>query len=129
MNKQIVSAFIDAVNAHDVAKIAGMLTDGHIFIDAHENHFQGKEMMKEAWKMYFQNFPDYKIDPKEFFENGNTVIIVGHASGTVAEHGSINPHKHWKRPAVWKAIISNNLIQHWQVFTDTKIVFDLMEKK
>jgi ketosteroid isomerase-like protein len=128
MNRKIVSAFVDAINEHDVAKITDMLTDGHLFIDAHENHFQGKEMMKEAWKIYFQNFPDYKIEAEEFFENGNTVIVVGHASATVAEHGRINPHKHWKRPSVWKALVSPPLIQHWQVFSDTKIVYDLMEK-
>jgi len=129
MNKEVVAAFIHAINAHDVSKIADMLTDGHIFIDAHENHFQGKEIMKDGWKMYFQNFPDYKIEASEFFENGNTVIVVGHASATIAEHGKINPNKHWKRPAVWKAIVSGPLIQHWQVFSDTKIVFDLLEKK
>ena len=128
MNKQAVKNFIEAVNAHDIKKITDMLTDGHIFIDSRENVYQGKEMMKDAWKIYFQNFPDYKIEASEFFEDGNTVVVLGHASATIAEHGRINPNKHWRRTAAWKAILSHHLIQHWQIYTDTKIQFDLSGK-
>ena len=123
-HKEIVLKFVDAINSHDVKKIAALLTDGHIFIDAHDQVYQGKEIMRDSWSMFFEKFPDYHVDVKEVYEHGNTFMLVGHASGTLAKAGSADAAKHWKRPAAWKVIVSNDLIQHWQVFADTKPMYD-----
>jgi ketosteroid isomerase-like protein len=124
-HRETVLSFVEAVNAHSPARIAALLTDGHLFVDAHDQVYQGKEIMRDSWNMFFQKFPDYRIEVNELFEQGDTFILVGHASGTLAAEGQMDPAKHWRRPAAWKVKVSNDLIQHWQVFVDTKPMYDV----
>lgn len=118
--KEVVHAFIKAVNAHDLSRVSALLTDGHIFIDAHDHVYQGKEIMRDSWKMFFSHYPDYRIEVQDIIESGNTVVVFGHASGTPSKDGIADASKHWRRPAAWKAKVSNELVQQWQVFVDTQ---------
>jgi ketosteroid isomerase-like protein len=60
-NKQTINAFIEHINAHDVAGLGTLMSDDHTFIDAHGNQVCGKDKMISAWLAYFEWFPDYRI--------------------------------------------------------------------
>jgi ketosteroid isomerase-like protein len=62
MDKTTVYDFVNAINEHDVDRILSLMTDDHIFVDAHGNEVVGKARMKAGWIGYFQWFPDYKIE-------------------------------------------------------------------
>jgi len=128
MNKKTVYDFVDAINQHDIDKIYSLLTADHKFIDAHGNEVVGKDKMKAGWVGYFQWFPDYKIEIKDIFENGNTIAAFGFASGTFKGLKSDKNENYWRLPASWKAIVENNKIKLWQVYADTKIPFDIIDK-
>ncbi len=49
-----IRAFIDRINAHDVAGLAELMSDNHTFIDAHGNEVTGKEKMTAGWRAYEQ---------------------------------------------------------------------------
>jgi len=77
MNKQIFQNFVSSINEHNVNKICSLMTDDHQFIDSQGNVALGKEKMKPGWIGYFQLFPDYKIEIKEIFLNGDTIAAFG----------------------------------------------------
>ena len=127
MNKLIVNKFVDAINEHNVDKICSLMTDDHRFIDSHGNEFVGKEKMKAGWIGYFQLFPDYKIELTEFFFDKDTVAAFGFASGTFQGSSSAKEN-YWRLPASWKAVIKDGNISLWQVYADSKIPFDIINK-
>ncbi len=127
MNKQLVYSFMDAINEHNVDKICLLMTDDHKFIDSQGNEGVGKEQMRAGWIGYFQLFPDYKIEVTEILTHSDIVAAFGFASGTFQ---GLKEHKenYWRLPASWKAIIRNDKIQLWQVYADTKIPYDIIER-
>jgi len=127
MNNQIIKEFVEAINDHNVDKICSLMTDDHKFIDSQGNITLGKEQMRAGWIGYFQLFPDYKIEITEVFPSGDNIAAFGFASGTF-EGRSDKVGNYWHLPASWKAIIKNGKIQLWQVYADSKIPFDIINK-
>jgi ketosteroid isomerase-like protein len=123
--RQILVEFLDAINNHDVEKIAGLLSEDHVFIDSQGIEIKGRQTMKEGWGGYFQMFPDYKIDVKEIMNDSNNWYMFGFASGTYHRE---SPENSWRLPAAWKAVFEGDKIKHWQVYADTKIPFDIIKK-
>jgi ketosteroid isomerase-like protein len=122
--REVIQAFVDRINAHDVDGLAELMSDDHTFIDAHGNEVVGKEMMTAGWRGYFEWFPDYFIEVTDIFENGEMFGMFGFAGGSFKG----NPDASWRLPAAWKAIVKDGRMALWQVFADTKIPFDLIEK-
>ena len=128
MAKKTVYDFANAISEHSVDKIYSLMTDDHKFIDAHGNEIVGKDKMKAGWTGYFQWFPDYKIEITDIFANGDTLAAFGFASGTFKGKQTDNKENYWRLPASWKVIVENNKIKLWQVYADTKIPFEIIEK-
>lgn len=127
MDKLVVYKFIDAINEHNVDKICSLMTDDHRFIDSQGNEVVGREKMKAGWIGYFQWFPDYKIEITDSFLNNDTVAVFGFASGTF--HGlSSEKGNYWHLPASWKAVVRDGKICLWQVYADSKIPYDIINK-
>jgi len=127
--RQIILAFIDRINAHDVEGLAELMSDDHTFIDAHGNEVVGREKMSAGWRGYFEWFPDYYIEVNDVFEGdvsdrGQTVALLGFAGGSFKGKQS----ECWRLPAAWKASVINGRVTLWQVFADTKIPFEIIER-
>ena len=122
--REVILAFIDRINAHDVAGLAELMSDDHTFIDAHGNEVSGKEQMVAGWRGYFEWFPDYFIEVTDIFENGEMFGMFGFAGGAFKG----NPEASWRLPAAWKAIVEDGHVVLWQVIADTKIPFDIIER-
>ena len=128
MNSHAVLEFIQAINDHDVEKIASLMTDDHTFIDAHGNQVVGKTDMKAGWNGYFHMFPDYRIELARIYEEENNVAAFGWAEGTYLNRKTQNNENHWRLPAAWMAVVSENKIKLWQVYADTKIPFEIIQR-
>ncbi|HSQ24905.1 MAG TPA: nuclear transport factor 2 family protein [Pyrinomonadaceae bacterium] len=122
---ETIQAFVDSINRHDVASLAKLMSGDHVFIDAHGNETHGKETMTAGWRGYFEWFPDYYIEVADVFDNGENFAMFGFAGGSFKG----NPDAKWRLPAAWKAIVKDGRIALWQVFADTKIPFELMERR
>lgn len=127
MSKQVVTRFVDAINKHDVDEICSLMADDHKFVDCQGNEVVGKENMKNGWIGYFQWFPDYKIEVSDYFINDSGVAAFGFASATF-QGSKDRKENHWRLPASWKATILDGKIQLWQVYVDSKIPFDIIER-
>ena len=121
---ETIQAFVDAINAHDVASLGKLMSDDHVFIDAHGNEMHGKETMTAGWRGYFEWFPDYYIEITDEFENGDLFAMCGFAGGSFQG----KPDAEWRLPAAWKTIVKDSRVALWQVFADTKIPFELIER-
>jgi len=123
-NKETILAFIDRINAHDVEGLAELMSDDHTFIDAHGNQVRGKEKMIAGWRGYFEWFPDYRIEVTDIFEKDNGLALFGFAGGSFRGKES----ESWRLPAAWKASVKDDRVTLWQVFADTKIPFEIIER-
>jgi uncharacterized protein (TIGR02246 family) len=108
--------FVRAINAADVAGIADLLADDHLFIDSDGSEIRGRERMREAWLQYFRLMPVYTIDVRETFCSADVVVLVGWASGTVAMRSPGSHGNEWSVPAAWRAVVRDGRIAVWQVF-------------
>jgi len=122
--KQTILAFIDRINAHDVEGLGALMSDDHTFIDAHGNQVNGRDKMIQGWRAYFEWFPDYYIEVTDVFEDGEKVAMFGFAGGSFQG----KPTESWRLPAAWKASVKDDRVTLWQVFADTKIPFEIIER-
>lgn len=123
-NKDTLLAFIDRINAQDVDGLAELMSDDHRFLDAHGNEVVGKEKMIAGWRGYFEWFPDYEIEVTDIFEHGEHFGLFGFAAGSFQGKSDAS----WRLPAAWKAIVKDGRVALWQVFADTKIPFEIIER-
>jgi hypothetical protein len=123
-NKQTILAFIERINAHDVEGLDALMSDDHTFIDAHGNQISGRETMVAGWRGYFEWFPDYSIEITDVFEDDDNFALIGFAGGSFKGKQS----ESWRLPAAWKAFVKDGRVTLWQVFADTKIPFEIIER-
>jgi ketosteroid isomerase-like protein len=126
-DKDIVLAFVKAINDHDVDKIYDLMSDDHIFIDGSGGKHVGKIGMKEGWQNYYQMFPDYSIQITDVVVHNSIIGLFGHASGSYKIIK--NETNYWKTTAAWKAIVENKKIMHWQVYCDYTQLMEIIKKK
>ena len=100
------------------------MSDDHAFIDAHGNQIIGRDKMISGWRAYFAWFPDYSIEVTDVFEEGDQLALFGFAGGTFKNTAG----ESWRLPAAWKASVKDGRVTLWQVFADTKIPFEIIER-
>jgi ketosteroid isomerase-like protein len=123
-NKEIIIAFIDCINSQDLKSLAALMSDDHTFIDAHGNQVSGRAKMIAGWRGYFEWFPDYYIEVTEVFEDDDKLALFGFAGGTFKNREGEN----WRLPAAWRATVDESRVTLWQVFADTKIPLEIIER-
>jgi ketosteroid isomerase-like protein len=123
-NRQLIMAFVEAINARAPDALAELMSADHTFIDAHGNEVVGREKMLAGWRGYFEWFPDYEIEVVRVFENGEEFGLFGYAGGSFKGNRELS----WRLPAAWKAVVKGQCVTLWQVYADTKIPFDIIER-
>jgi ketosteroid isomerase-like protein len=118
---ETVLAFLDRINEHDIAKLAALMTEDHVFVDSLGQAIRSREKMRAGWQGYFAMCPDYWVSHEEVLQNGNIVAVFGAAGGT------INANK-WRIPAAWMAVVQDGLVKEWRVYADNKPVYDILAK-
>jgi len=127
--EDVARRFVDAINRHYIEAICELMTEDHRFIDSGEGIVEGREEMKEGWVGYFKMVPDYLINVSEVFASGNTVVLLGKASGTYTTDGGLKPENHWETPAAWRAVVSGERIREWQVFANLEPLREIMRRE
>jgi putative acetyltransferase len=128
MYTKVILDFVDAINHADTERMVGLMTDDHIFVDSRDNALSGKDNLKQAWKFYFELFPDYTIEITGMLQNKSHFCMYGYTSGTYKNLKNADNSNYWRIPAAWNAIIDNNRIKFWQVYADNGIVMDIVNR-
>ena len=127
-NEKVVRDFVVAINSHSTEKISALMTEGHLFTDAQNYRIIGKERVTSGWKGYLEWFPDYKIEVEKIISDKDTFAVFGFAQGTFHNLKQDSTRANWRLPASWKVIVQGNKIALWQVYADTKIPFEIIER-
>jgi len=127
--QKVILAFVERINAADVDGLVALLAEPHVFIDSLGHVLKGdRKTLTGAWTGYYTLVPDYHIEVEEILQDGETLMVVGRASGTVAERGEIRPGNRWILPAAYRAVVRDDLIGGWQVFCDTTPVQAIIKR-
>jgi len=122
----IVLAFVEKINQHDVEGLCELMTDDHRFVDSLGSSIQGREEMRKAWIGYYYLIPDYEIIYSEIFQRENSVALFGIACGTYVVNGKLLKENRWEIPAAWRAVVRDDRIAEWQVYADNEPVRKIM---
>ena len=114
----VVRTFNSAINDGNVALLSSLMTEDHTFIDASGAAHSGVKEMTEGWKEFFRMFPDYKNNFESILQDGNLVVALGTACGTYNGNRGLVPENRIEWTAAWKAIVENDKIKLWQVYSD-----------
>jgi ketosteroid isomerase-like protein len=134
---EIATAFIERINAADVAGICELMTEDHIFQDALGDRFLGREKMRHGWTSYFSMVGNYKVLVKEHFMREDSVAMFGTASGsypapsaagatTNTQETSAAP-QFWEVPAAWHVVTRGGQVAEWRVYADNLPLRKLMK--
>ncbi len=52
--------FNERINQRDLDGLVQLMTDDHTFIDKLGEISNGKDVMKEGWRNFFNDYPDYR---------------------------------------------------------------------
>lgn len=121
-HREIVEAFIESINRHDVDGMLRLMGSDHTLIDPLSRQVTGEDPLRKAWTTYFDWFPDYRIEIDRFFCDGLWIGAFGYASGSYRGRAD----RHWKIPAAWATEVVKGKIKSWQVFADTHVPIQSM---
>jgi ketosteroid isomerase-like protein len=103
----VVLAFNEAINGRDLDALAELMTESHRFIDSAGATVDGKSACVEAWRGFFETFPDYRNHFDDLADVGNGVVVVRGRSEC-----SFPP---LDGPAEWRVVIADARVEVWQV--------------
>jgi ketosteroid isomerase-like protein len=96
--------FNEKINQRDLAGLVELMTDDHIFID---NAGDVHRNMKEGWKVFFANYPDYRNVFTTVTVNDNAVVMVGHSTSS--------NERRLNGPCLWTAKVHGGRVSKWRV--------------
>ncbi len=117
---EVVLQFVDAINAKDLPSIADLMTTDHRFTDSLGAVLAGVEKMRQAWEAYFRMVPDYWIEARDIFGDGQVAVRLGTAQGTYTSDGILRSENVWSTPGAWRALVRGDRIAERQVFADNE---------
>jgi limonene-1,2-epoxide hydrolase len=135
--ESVAQAFVRAINRQDVEALAGLMTEGHRFVDSLGNVTEDREKMRAGWVAYFRMVPNYTIAVEETLSDGPLVMMVGMAQGTYVPDGERLPKSQnrdlghpnqWKTPAAFRAFIEDGKVAEWRVYADNEPIRQRMRE-
>ncbi|MFT3782261.1 MAG: nuclear transport factor 2 family protein [Nibricoccus sp.] len=113
-----VTAFIAAINRHDLAALECLMTEDHTFIDSSGRRVSGRKEMVAGWKAYFTMFPDFEVRAETIQVDHGAVAIFGSVAGTYNGKRGLVAKNQIAMPAAWKAQVVDGKVKLWQVYCD-----------
>ena len=127
METETVRQFIERINAHDDSGCFDLMANNFQFVDSVGGVHEGRR--PGFWQAYFNFVPDYHIKVDEVYIKKNIIIILGTASGTyLPPGGEIITENYWTTTIALRVVVSNNMIESWQVIADNEPIRKIMRK-
>jgi ketosteroid isomerase-like protein len=107
-DESAVLAFNAAINSRDLEALGLLMSSQHRFIDSAGSAINGKLACLEAWRDFFEAFPDYRnVFESLQSRDGGVVEVLGHSECSVPDLAG---------PARWRVLVKDGLLAEWQVF-------------
>ena len=82
----------------------------------------GPTRNRDAWRGYFDAFPDYVIAPEQLAETGTRVAVLGHTTGS---HLGLSDDEEQVQTLIWLVDIVDGQVAAWRLVEDTPTARDL----
>jgi len=125
---EVADSFVEAINSGDVDRLVALMTREHIFVDADGSEHVGRDGVSASWRKYFELVPNFRIEVFHRFEDTNTVVLLGEASGTFIESGALEPRNHWTVPAAWRVVVESDRVAIWQLYANQHQMYEILER-
>ena len=103
----VVHSFNEAINDRDLAGLARLMTTSHRFIDSEGTAVHGRDACIDAWRGFFETFPDYRNVFEDVSDEGDGVVVVhGRSECSFAPLDG---------QADWRVVVLDGLVDVWQV--------------
>jgi ketosteroid isomerase-like protein len=106
----VAERFNGCINRRDVDGLAELMSDDHTFIDSEGSAVAGKSACLEAWRGFFDLFPDYRNVFTALTADGGVVTILGYSECSEPSLAG---------PAIWTATVRDGTVAVWHVREDT----------
>jgi uncharacterized protein (TIGR02246 family) len=126
--REVVEAFVAAVNSGRPEKIVGTMSPDAVFVDSLGNRIEGKAALLDGWRFYLRLFPDYRVEIEAVFVDDRAAMLHGWAGATLHRDGRPAEGGRWRIPAAWRAETDSRRVTLWQVFADNSPVQALLAK-
>lgn len=113
----VVSQFVVCINAGDLEGLCALMTDDFTFIDYRGKVERGKNVMREGFKGYFSDYPQYEIITQKVLTGGTGVAIIGQTRGS-----HVPREVEEKETVLWTADVRDGHVATWRIYADTDTV-------
>jgi ketosteroid isomerase-like protein len=97
--------FNEKINERDLEGLVALMTDDHTFIDNSGDVYKN---MKEGWREFFENYPDYRNVFTSVTVEDNVVVMLGYS--TCSNEPCLNG------PSMWTAKVHDGRVSEWRVY-------------
>lgn len=97
--------FNERINQRDLDGLVKLMTEDHVFID---NSGGANGNMKEGWREFFEDYPDYRNIFTSVTVTANVVVMIGYS--TCSTEPKLNG------PSMWTAKVCNDRVSEWRVY-------------
>ena len=110
--QEVVLDFIEAINNGDLEGVTALMSEDYVFVDHSGSEHRGREKMREAWRHYLRNWPDYRIHVREILKCGkDSFAVLGATTGShVGEDVESN------ETVLWLADVSDGKVTLWRMY-------------
>ena len=126
--REVIEAFVAAVNSGRPEKIVGAMDPDAVFIDSVGSRIEGRAALLDGWRFYLRLFPDYRVEIAATFVEEREAMLHGWAGGTLHRDGRAVENGGWRIPAAWRAVTDSRRVTLWQVFADNSPVQALLQR-
>ncbi len=107
--------FIEAINRHDLDRLAGIMAEDHVFIDLAGDRVEGKEAILAGWNDCFRCHPEYMIHITGIDGIGDNVVLAGRTTGS---HLALSRLGEYRQSLLWVATIRHHRVAGWRLLPD-----------
>jgi ketosteroid isomerase-like protein len=112
----VTLSFIDCINRLDLDGLCDLMTEDHELRILDEAPLAGREANRDAWRGYFEAFPNYVIYPQRIAAGGDTVAVLGTTTGS---HLGLPDAEERALPVIWTATARAGRLAVWAILEDS----------
>lgn len=120
--EKVVQSFVEKINHADLPGLTSLLSTDHTFVNLEGDEYTGVDVMAKGWSDYFRDNPDYKIYIRMLYKLGDTVILIGHTTGSHLNLPDVVEFH--SEGVIWIAEVSKRQVTSWQILQDTQENFN-----
>lgn len=114
----VAAAFVDRINRRDLTGLAALMSDDHRLEVFDEEPLAGRDANADAWRGYFDAFPDYRIHPHRTAAGAGVAAVLGHTTGS---HLGLADEEESRLTLIWVAHVepATGRVTRWRLLEDT----------